>query len=71
MLAELILTSGRTRASWATTLGISAGYLSDILSGKKRPSLGVAVRIERATSGAVSASSWIGIPKVDREEATA
>lgn len=59
MLANIILQSGSTRAAWAERLGISASYLSDILNGKKRPSLELAVRIESATAGAVTPASWV------------
>ena len=43
----------------AETFGISRAYLSLLLAGKKRPSLELAVRIERMTSGAVPVASWI------------
>ncbi|WP_414973790.1 helix-turn-helix transcriptional regulator [Cereibacter sphaeroides] len=48
-----------TRERFAAALGISRSYLSLLETGKKQPSLEVAVRIERITSGAVPASSWI------------
>lgn len=60
MFREFIIASGKTRSSWASTLCISGGYLSDILNGKKRPSLDLAVRIERETRGAVPVASWVG-----------
>lgn len=62
MFSEFIRRSGRNRAAWADRLGISRSYLSDILNGNKIPSLELAAKIERATGGAVMASSWIVDP---------
>lgn len=59
MLAKFISESGKNRSAWAVMLGISRSYLSEILSGNRRPSLELAVSIERKTNGAVPASSWI------------
>lgn len=59
IFADFIKRSGRTRASWAEELGISPGFLSDLLNGKKQPALTLAVRIERLTGGAVAAVSWV------------
>ncbi len=63
MLAEFISKSGKTRSAFAEEIGISRSYLSEILSGNRRPSLELAVAIERKTSGAVLASSWIADPE--------
>ena len=43
----------------ARALDISQPYTSLLLSGKKRPSLALAVRIERATGGLVPVHSWV------------
>lgn len=43
---------------FAPLIGTTPNYLSQILGGKK-PSLDLAVAIERATDGGVPASSWI------------
>lgn len=59
MFTEFIKSSGLNRAAWADRLGVSRSYLSDLLNGNKTPSLDLAVQIERATNGAVAASSWI------------
>jgi plasmid maintenance system antidote protein VapI len=59
MFADHIRSSGMTRSAWADRLKVSRSYLSDLLNGKKVPSLDLAVRIERATGGAVAASSWV------------
>lgn len=66
MLSEIISASGRTRKDWAAKIGVSAPYLSDLVNGKRVPSLAVAVRIERVTNGAVPASSWLA--NVDRSD---
>lgn len=47
----------------AAAFGISRPHLSLLLAGKKRPSLELAIRIERATDGAVPATSWIDVPE--------
>jgi len=59
MLHEFIKSSGETQAKWAGRLGISRAYLSMLTSGQKTPGLDLAVRIERATGGAVTAASWV------------
>ncbi|WP_298494543.1 helix-turn-helix transcriptional regulator [uncultured Maritimibacter sp.] len=43
----------------AVRLGISRGYMSEIVNGDKTPGLELAFAIERETAGAVPASSWI------------
>lgn len=57
--ANHIRDSGRTRAQWADELGVSRSFMSDLLNGNRRPSLELAVRIERATGGRVPAISWV------------
>lgn len=59
MFAEHIKASGMSRSEWAARLGVSKSYLSELENGKKRPSLEVAVEIERLTDGAVPAASWV------------
>ncbi|WP_083783465.1 helix-turn-helix domain-containing protein [Maritimibacter alkaliphilus] len=44
---------------FAEQIGCSSSYLSEILSGRKIPSLTLAFAIERETKGAVPASSWV------------
>lgn len=58
-MVSYITQSGLRPAIWASRFGISRGYLSDIMSGKKRPGLDLAFRIERETKGGVPASSWV------------
>lgn len=63
MFAEHIRNSGVSRGEWAARLGVSKSYLSELEHGKKRPSLEIAVEIERLTEGAVPAASWVPEPK--------
>ena len=59
MFREFIIDSGETQAIWAKRLGVGQAYLSLLLNNKKTPSLDLAVRIQRATEGAVPADSWV------------
>lgn len=58
-IRDFLRQSGSTQAKLADELGISRGYMSELVAGSKIPSLGVAVAIERATGGAIPASSWV------------
>lgn len=51
--------SGKKHGDFAKTLGISGAYLSQILSGKRRPAIDLAFLIERETGGKVPARSWV------------
>lgn len=59
MFAEFIRSSDESQVAWARRLGVSTSHMSGLLSGKKLPSLELAVRIERATGGRVPAASWV------------
>ena len=67
--ANYILDSGQNRAAWADRLGVSRGFLSDLLNGKRRPGLDLAARIERETGGAVKAVSWVAETPTPSEDA--
>lgn len=54
---------GRRKGEFAKEIGISAPYLSQILSGMKRPSYDLMVRIERATGGEVDLRCWADKPE--------
>lgn len=54
-LAKWLDDNGESRAGFAGRIQISQAHLSLILSGKRGPSLGVAVRIENATGKRVKA----------------
>ena len=60
VVSESAKAAGReaTQAEVARRLRISRSYLSEIEAGAKMPSLGLALRIERETAGAVPARSW-------------
>lgn len=68
MLKHCIIQSGCTRENWAARLGVSRSYLSLLESGKKVPSLVLAVKIEKISQGKVPAASWVSdIPVVGGE----
>ena len=56
-LADYLRGSGTTQRDFAARLGLSPSYVCEIAGGRKTPGLRLAVRIERATGGAVSATS--------------
>jgi len=58
-LATHLKAAGIKRNEFARSVGISAPYLTQILAGRKRPSLDLAFRIEKATDGIVPASCWV------------
>lgn len=47
------------QAAFAQGVGVSKGYLTQLLTRTRTPSLDLAVRIETATDGIVPARSWI------------
>ncbi|GIT90126.1 hypothetical protein JANAI62_03910 [Jannaschia pagri] len=49
---------GKNKGDFARSVEIVPAYLSQILSGKKRPSFDLMLRIEKETKGAVSVSAW-------------
>ena len=56
----LYLTEYRIRqVDFASRIGATQSTVSRLVSGTATPSLDLAVRIERATGGAVPATSWI------------
>lgn len=48
----------KRKGEFAKSVGISPVYLSQILSGYRRPSFDLMVKIEGATLGAVPVGSW-------------
>jgi transcriptional regulator with XRE-family HTH domain len=62
MFTQIITDSGESQTKWADRLGISRSYLSDILAGKKTPSLALAVKIMTETGGRVACESWVAQP---------
>jgi len=59
MLKKYFIASGIKQSDLADRLGISQAFLSQLLNGRRTPSLELAVRIERLTGGAVPAASWV------------
>lgn len=54
------LTQTKTKqAELAKRVGVSCGYMSELVKGDKTPGLELAVKIEDATGGAVKARSWV------------
>lgn len=51
----------RTPSEWAEHLGISRPYVYALADGSRTPSIGIAVRIARATNGAVPIDAWPNI----------
>jgi DNA-binding transcriptional regulator YdaS (Cro superfamily) len=49
---------GKSQAWLARQLGIQPTHLNQIISGRKRPSLDLALEIESITGGAVPVSTW-------------
>ena len=49
---------GRKRAEFAVEVGISSAFLSQILSGDRRPGYETMLKIERVTGGKVDIHSW-------------
>lgn len=58
-LAAYLSKTSTPQAKLAEAVGVSRAYMSELVGGTKTPSLTVAVAIERATDGAVTAASWI------------
>jgi transcriptional regulator with XRE-family HTH domain len=48
-----------TQREFAARVSSSPSYINEIVAGSKTPGLKLAFAIERATGGAVPASSWI------------
>lgn len=57
-LQQFLNASGTRQSALAGTLGITRGYMSELVSGRKVPSLPLAFQIERATAGAVPVDAW-------------
>ena len=56
--------TGIRQSEIADNIGISRGYMSDLVAGEKTPSLKIALAIERVTAGAVPASCWVAAPEL-------
>lgn len=58
-LARYLQEQSIPQKDFADMLGVSQGMVSRMASGSKRPSLFLAVKIERATGGNVPVESWV------------
>jgi DNA-binding transcriptional regulator YdaS (Cro superfamily) len=48
-----------SQAEWARRVEVTRGYFCQLRDGNKTPSLEVALRIEKATGGAVTMYDWL------------
>jgi transcriptional regulator with XRE-family HTH domain len=62
-LQAFITSHGIKQAEFAASIGATQSMVSRLINGAAIPSLSLAAKIERATGGAVPASSWI--PEAD------
>ncbi|RWR09784.1 helix-turn-helix transcriptional regulator [Paenirhodobacter populi] len=62
-LKKFILSESMTQSSLASAVGVSRGYMSELVNGTKMPSLNLAFAIQHATKGVVPAESWSNIPQ--------
>jgi DNA-binding transcriptional regulator YdaS (Cro superfamily) len=58
-LSTYLAATGTKQVDLAARLGIKPAHMSLIVNGDRRPSLDIAVGIERETGGQVPASSWV------------
>jgi transcriptional regulator with XRE-family HTH domain len=56
---KIWIEANTTQAKFAREHSISEGYLSDILAGRKTPTLTVAARLSRATGGIVPLDAFV------------
>lgn len=69
-LQRYLASSGDRQSALAARLDITRGYMSELVSGRKLPSLPLAFRIERETAGAVPVSAWDETPADEAPEST-
>lgn len=56
-----------TQDDFARSIGVNRSFVSQLASGKKRPSPEIAKKIEAATDGEVSAASLLGVAELGGE----
>lgn len=61
-LTTFLAETNTSQTKLSEVLGISRSHMSLIVSGERKPSLDLALAIERATDGAVPVSSWAANP---------
>jgi len=57
-LSEYLSKTGLTQTAFAKDVGVSDAYLSQILTGARRPSFDLMEKIEDVTGGQVSINAW-------------
>ena len=57
-LARHLAATGMTQTAFAQTVGLTQATVSKLCAGKTGVSLDTAIRIERATGGAVPVEAW-------------
>jgi transcriptional regulator with XRE-family HTH domain len=62
-LSRWLDAQGMSRYELAARLDIARPHVDRICRGVRRPSLELAIAIEKLTDGAVPAASWISVPK--------
>lgn len=58
LLLEYLVSSKMTGEDFAKAIGSSRGYIHDLKTGRRRPSLPKAILIEKATEGRIPVSAW-------------
>lgn len=58
LLGTWLQKTRHSQAEFGRVVGLSALAMSNVLTGRTRPSLSVAIRVEEATEGAVKCSAW-------------
>ncbi len=66
-LSRWLDSSSMTRYDLAERLGVARGHVDKICNGERRPSLDLAVAIEKLTSGAVPVTYWTSVPRHSRD----
>jgi transcriptional regulator with XRE-family HTH domain len=64
-LQAWLLSSGTRQSALAARLEITRGYMSELVAGRKLPSLQLAFRLEDETAGAVPARCWTAMAEAD------
>lgn len=57
------------QADFAERVGTTQGLISRLVGGRAKPSLDLAVRIQRATDGQVRADAWVSLAPTPSEDA--
>lgn len=63
-LATYLAQTGEPQWRFAARVNVKQSMVSRIAKGKAKPGLDLAVRIERATDGAVPVEVWVDTPEV-------